>query len=175
MDWTDIGKTIMSKGAKVLGATLTGGPAAGITTLLADLFHADPNDPKAIAAAIEQDPEAALKLRKFEIAHKERLQEILLERDKAYLADVQNARQREIDIQKAGGSNLPMYLLAGVVVVGFFVLIGILMKYAVPEGSREVAFMLFGSLSTSFGMVVSYFFGSSKGSGDKNQMLRSQK
>ncbi|UCE05494.1 MAG: hypothetical protein JSW07_18075, partial [bacterium] len=136
-----------------------------------DLFGANPEDPKAIMAAIEKDPEAALKLRKFEIAHKERLQEILLERDKAYLADVQNARQREIEIQKSGGTNLPMYLLAGIVVIGFFLLIAVLMRFAVPEGSREVAYMLFGSLSTSFGMVVSYFFGSSKGSAEKNAML----
>ncbi|UCE07754.1 MAG: hypothetical protein JSW07_06900, partial [bacterium] len=103
MNWNNVGKTIIGKGAKILGATLTGGPVAGITTLLGDLFGANPEDPKAIAAAIEKDPEAALKLRKFEIAHKERLQEILLERDKAYLADIQNARQREIEIQKSGG------------------------------------------------------------------------
>jgi len=34
-----------------------------------------------------------------------------------------------------------------------------------------VLFMLFGTLSTSFGMVVGYFFGSSKGSADKSMEL----
>lgn len=64
-----------------------------------------------------------------------------------------------------------MYVLATIVVVGFFVLCGILMKYSLPEGSSEVVFMLFGTLSTGFGTILAYFFGSSKSSSDKTKLM----
>lgn len=88
-------------------------------------------------------------------------------------ADVASARTREVDVTKATGkSNLAMYLLAGVIVVGFFGLMICLMIKTVPEGNGDVAFMLFGSLIAAFTSVVQYFFGSSKGSSDKTAMIK---
>lgn len=68
--------------------------------------------------------------------------------------------------------NWPLYVLASIIVIGFFALMIILMKYTVPAGSRDVAYMLFGSLAAAFGAVVNYFFGSSKGSADKTEILK---
>lgn len=166
MDWKKLGTDIAKVGAPILGGVLGGPGGATIGAMVASLFDADPTNPQDIALKMAGDPEAALKLRELELSHK-------VELEKIYLGDVQSARQREVDITKVTGQlNVPMYILAGIIVAGFFALILVLMRYAVPEGSRDVAFMLFGSLSTSFGMVVSYFFGSSKGSADKNAVLQ---
>ena len=71
--------------------------------------------------------------------------------------------------------NWPMYILAALIVSGFFGLIGILLFHAIPEGSADATFMLFGTLSTCFAAIVSYFFGSSKGSADKTATMVSMK
>lgn len=165
MDWKKLGKDVVSAGAPILGGVLGGPGGATIGAMVASLFDADPDDPKDIAVKMAADPESAIKLRTLELNHK-------VDFEKLYLADVQSARQREVEITRATGRiNWPMYILAGVIVIGFFTLVFVLMKYAVPEGSREVAFMLFGALAASFGSVVQYFFGSSKGSADKNAIL----
>ena len=40
-----------------------------------------------------------------------------------------------------------------------------------PQGSNDVVFMLFGALASGFGVVLQYFFGSSKSSSDKTKHL----
>jgi len=45
------------------------------------------------------------------------------------------------------------------------------MRIKIPEGSNQVVFLLFGALATGFGQVLQYFFGSSKSSAEKTQLL----
>ena len=45
------------------------------------------------------------------------------------------------------------------------------MKEDVNTSMRDALLILIGSLGAAFGAVVNYFFGSSKGSADKNQLL----
>jgi membrane protein DedA with SNARE-associated domain len=40
-----------------------------------------------------------------------------------------------------------------------------------PSGAREPLLILVGALAAAFGSVVSYFFGSSSGSAEKNELL----
>jgi len=65
-----------------------------------------------------------------------------------------------------------MYILASIIVVGFFVLTGILMFVELPEGTNSVVNLLFGGLVAGFATVLNYFFGSSKSSADKTAMLK---
>lgn len=80
MDWKDVGKKVVSLGAPLLGAALGGSGGATIGTMVAGLFGADPGSPGEILAKMQTDPEAAIKLREVELRHKERLEEIALER-----------------------------------------------------------------------------------------------
>lgn len=48
---------------------------------------------------------------------------------------------------------------------------GILMFKGIAPGSTGVEMMLFGTLSTGFGTVLGYFFGTSKSSGDKDKII----
>lgn len=119
-----------------------------------------------------EDPEEAVKAVQLDPALQIRLREIALEEINAFLADRQDARKREIEIVKSTGKrDYFLYGLAALVVLGYFALCGILMRYPLPAGSNEVVFMLFGGLAAGFGSVLQYFFGSSKSSADKTQML----
>jgi len=57
------------------------------------------------------------------------------------------------------------------VVCLFFTLVGMLMWVVLPEANVGPVNQLFGAMATGFGMVLEYFFGSSKGSADKTAAM----
>lgn len=61
-------------------------------------------------------------------------------------------------------------VLGALIAIGTFVLIGFLIVYR-PEMSSIID-MSVGALIAAFSMVVGYFYGSSKGSADKNELLK---
>ena len=62
-----------------------------------------------------------------------------------------------------------MYVLGGIIAAGFFVTL----IYLIYIGTfKQETGIVIGALVAAFSMVVSYFYGSSKGSSDKNDMLR---
>jgi hypothetical protein len=63
------------------------------------------------------------------------------------------------------------YVLAGLIVTGFFILLYMLIRDSVPEGNRDILHIVVGSLVGSFGTVVQYFFGSSMGSKEKTKLM----
>jgi hypothetical protein len=162
--------------APLLGGAFLGPAGAAGGTLLKVVAGAfglkDDAKPAEVYQAIQQDPDALVKLREIEYKEKELILTTTLQNRIAEFGDTKSARGREVEITKATGKlNVAMYLLAAVIVVGFFVLIYYLMKTAIPAGNKDVAIMLFGTLSTSFGLVVGYFFGSSKSSADKTSFM----
>jgi len=158
-------KDVLSKVAPLLGLAVGGPGGAMIAGQVAELFGAKEGDAEDLMNKITADPEATAKLRQFQLEHDAEIERLIVE-------DRKDARDREVRVTQATGkTNWPMYILATVIVVGFFALIGLLMWRSMPEGSNDIAFMLFGALVASFTSVVSYFFGSSKGSADKNKLL----
>ena len=67
--------------------------------------------------------------------------------------------------------NVFMYILAGLLTLAFCSLIGILLFVEVPEGNTELVYTLAGIVGSAFLLMVGYFFGSSQGSADKNDMI----
>lgn len=64
-----------------------------------------------------------------------------------------------------------MYLLGALIVAGFFLLLYLLVYQGVPEINKDILNIVVGALIGMAGNVVNYFFGSSKGSADKTQLL----
>ena len=177
MDWKSVGQAV-KKYAPMVG-TVIGGPfgaaAGGVVSMVASALGVE-ETPDAVMKAIETDPQAAITLRQIESTEKVRLQELVIEGDKAYLADTQSARARQIAITKATGKiDINLYLLAWTIVAGFFGLCAVLIFVTLPESSSQVVFMLFGGLVAGFTQVISYFFGSSKSSKDKTDLLSPKK
>ncbi len=177
-----IGKIIAKKGAPLLASAITGGVAGPILGIVAEVLDVESDDPDELERAIANNPDAAIKLKEIQSQHKIELQKLAIEaakveaeREKAYIGDVQNARSREISMAKITGKrDWTLYFLAWTVVIGFFILLVVLMKVTLPDGAAGYINQLFGALATGFGMVLSYFFGSSKGSAEKNAIIATQ-
>ena len=63
------------------------------------------------------------------------------------------------------------YLLGGLVILGFFTLLIILVFSAIPEQNKDLLNLVVGALIGSFGTVVTYNFGSSAGSAKKDETI----
>lgn len=185
MDWSKVVGTV-SQAAPILGSLFgPGGTAvgalAGSAIKLVAAALGVPATQEAVAAAVAADPEAALKLAKYEMDNKIELQKLQLQSEALYISDVQSARQREIETTKATGKrDSNMFVLAWVIIGGWLGAIIALIVLKVIAPASEIATdpilsMLFGSLSTNAGMVVGYFFGSSRGSDNKSALLAAQK
>ena len=64
------------------------------------------------------------------------------------------------------------YALAALVAVGVYWVTYLLIMKAAPEANKDALLILLGVLAAAFSNVVGYFFGSSKGSQEKNDMLK---
>lgn len=181
MDWSKI--TGQIAGAAPLLGSLFGptGSAIGALAgtgikLVAAALGVEPTK-EAVTDAIITDPTALAKLREYEMANKVELQKLQLQSEQLYLADVQSARNREIETTKATGKrDFNMFVLAWVVIGGWLgsIIALIVLKILAPDAAvatDPILSMLFGSLSTNAGMVVGYFFGSSRGSDNKNALI----
>lgn len=67
------------------------------------------------------------------------------------------------------------YSLGALIVTGFFFILYVIFKKALPDGNKDIGLLVIGALIAKFGDVVAYFFGSSKGSADKTEMINKPK
>lgn len=68
--------------------------------------------------------------------------------------------------------DLAMYFLGGTITIGFFAILGILALVEMPATNEKMLYMVVGALVSQFTQVVSYFYGSSKGSQDKDEKIQ---
>ncbi|MFC1477249.1 hypothetical protein ACFL6L_02170 [candidate division KSB1 bacterium] len=168
MDWKSIGESVIKK-APLIGKAVSGGM---FTDVVAAALGAD-HDPQSISDAVKNDPDAYVKLKDLESKYTVELQEISLQLDKARLQDKRDVREREYEMARIGKSNWPLYSLGALIAFGFFAALTIIIFKGLPEGENNNLLMLMvGGLISNFTAVVSYFFGSSKGSAEKNALLK---
>ena len=67
--------------------------------------------------------------------------------------------------------DIPLYVLGALIVGAYFVLLYLLVFQPVPAENQRLLDIASGALLTSFAAVVGYFYGSSKGSSDKNDII----
>lgn len=169
--WNRIRETVGTI-APVLGNAIVPGIGGAAGSLLASALGVE-NTPDAIDLKLaDLSVEDRTNIKRAEMHHRERLLEIASANDQLSLADIQNTRETEIERTKATGKReANLYVLAWTVVVSFFITCGILIFVRMPEGQSNIVYMLLGTLGTGFITVLSYFFGSSKGSADKTTLL----
>ena len=66
------------------------------------------------------------------------------------------------------------YVLGALITIGFFMLLYILIYSGIPEQNKDILYLVVGALIGTFSTVVTYFYGSSKGSSDKSEMMNKQ-
>ena len=67
------------------------------------------------------------------------------------------------------------YVLGAIIVIGFFTLLITLVYQSIPTENTSVLNLVIGALIGSFTTIVGYFYGSSKGSSDKNDLINKNK
>ena len=100
-----------------------GTAAGGLVKVLANELglKAEEATPDAFMKVLELDPNAVLKFKEFEMAHKVDIQKLILEEERMYLQDRADARSRQVESEKATGKrDINLYVLAWMVVGLFF-------------------------------------------------------
>ena len=64
-----------------------------------------------------------------------------------------------------------MYFLGALIVTGMFVIIGLLVYKEMPTTNKDLLNIVIGAFIGAFLSVVGYFYGSSKGSADKTEII----
>ena len=116
--------------------------------------------PEQLLAMKQADNDFATKMQAMGFAHLEELQQVAA-------TDRADARNREI---KTGDSRTPQ-ILAALVLVGWLTVQGYLLTHVIDASMRELIARVLGTLDSALTLVLSYYFGSSAGSAEKNQII----
>lgn len=145
---------VVSKSAPVLGAALAT-PLAGIgISLLASLFGADPKNTDDLLERIQNDPNAAIKIKTLEFEHQEALEEIASTNFKNEVDDRKSARQLQADLSNNGNRDFVPSVLA----LGFLVIYTIIQVYVIlmPGSENDV---VSARVQDILIMIISFYFG----------------
>lgn len=132
-----------------------GNPVDGIAKII-DTFHMSPEEKvqaeqaKALLAQHAAEFQAGLELQFAQLDASDRA----------------SARQR----QQVVKDYVPGFL-AVFVTIGFFGILGAMLKWAVPDANQKVLFTMLGALGTAWIAIVGYYFGSSAGSAAKSDLI----
>lgn len=168
-------KSIISEIAPTIGTAL-GGPLGGLAVNeLIKLFGLAPNaNEKDIEKAVLAGPEALLKLKEFEMQFKQHLLDVGIDLEKMDAADRMSARDREVQLARAGRKDYTTTVLGSCTVLGWLIIQFYLFTHLIPSEMREIIMRSLGTLDAALGMVFTYYFGSSRSSAQKDEIIKSK-
>jgi hypothetical protein len=146
-----------------LTSALGAKPGSKVSDVISALSTTPPT-PEQIAALQQMDENFKLQLATLKINSLEELEKMIEE-------DVANARQREVEMAKAGAKDNTPKALAACITLGFFVTLWVVFIHGVPPATHDLAIGMVNVLGTAWVCVVSYYFGSSSGSDKKTQII----
>lgn len=179
--WEDIAELV--GGVAPIVGTALGGPAGGaVGSIIAKALGVEDNA-DAVGMAVKADPSLIVRIKELEFeAHKldveakQKEKQAELDEVKEYLADVQSARNMQIESLKQDDlfSKRYVYYLASFWSIVAMVYIFMITFMTIPEANVRFADTVLGFLlGTIIATVIQYFLGSSKGSADKTAQLSS--
>lgn len=151
-------------GAAPAVATALGGPMAGkAVSMIAGMLGVEDNV-ESVTKAIQADPSLALKLRELD------LKELELQN-----ADRDSARKREIEVAKSDvhfiTKNITSILAIGTL-ASTMMMTALVFFVSFPASQENIIIFALGFLTSAATQVLSYYFGSSSGSKEKDQQLK---
>jgi energy-converting hydrogenase Eha subunit A len=155
---------LLKSAAPGLATALTGPMGGMAVKMIADKLGVPANE-HAVADHLTAHPE-----------HMAKLAEIDLAKLQAHYAEMDSARNREIAV--ASSANVPMLnklvtpLLALGVTALSFILFAILIFVDVKPEAKDILIYILGVLSAAVTQILSYYFGSSQGSKDKDDQKK---
>jgi hypothetical protein len=158
MNWQEIGGTV-AKYAPLLGAVLPIPGAEFIGKAIQQVFGPDVKDSKELIQKIEQDPDAAIKLRNIEAQEKIMLDKLLVDRLALQIQDRESARNREIIIRDKTPGYMSLIFTIGYVATLLIVIL--LLKFSTVNAFEEkILEVIIANLSNANMFILAYYFGS---------------
>ena len=106
---------------------------------------------------------------KMSIEDKRQAMAMLIEEERMYMEDRANARNREIELAKAGKMDWMMKVVGLTMLAAFIA--SLCTVYFFDLKNKELAHFILGELTTMVVGIVAYYFGTSKSSNDKTKLL----
>jgi len=146
-------------------ATALGGPLAGLAvSAISKALGIDEKDVQNTIDSGKLSAEQLASLKQAEIELQAKAQELGLDFEKLAVDDRKSAR----DMQAATKSSIPATLAIGVTIGFFGILIGLMTDNVTKS---DALLLMLGSLGTAWTAIVSFYFGSSASSQNKDEML----
>ena len=162
MNWKSVSATV-GKFAPVVGTALGGPAGAAIGTMVAAALGVA-DSPDAVDLAIKNDPQAALKLREFELANDQHIRDHIFKTLAAELQDVQNARE----IHKL--SRMPAVIT--VILSALNTLFGMALFFVeFPDTNRDMINNFGGQLVLLWVGSITYWIGTTRSSAEKTRLI----
>ncbi len=162
MNW----KSIVGTVAPTI-ATALGGPMAGAAVkFLGDKFLGDENaSEKQVAEFVtNSNPAQLLELKKADQDFSVKMEELGVDVFKLEVEDKKSARQSHKD------SNMPAIMCVALTVIMACILWA-LFYVTVPEGAKEVLFMVLGIVVKEWANSLHYYYGTTRSSSEKNKLM----
>lgn len=167
MDW----KNILGTVAPML-ATAVGGPLAGtaVKFLTDGLGLNDGAGEKEISIALKTaTPETLAKLKELDNSFVIKMEELGINLEEIHAKDRNSARNMQVETR----SRMPAFI-ALTALAGFFGILTAMIFIAIPPISEAPVNIMLGVLGTLVVGISNFYFGSSKGSADKTQIMATQ-
>jgi hypothetical protein len=164
-DWKSIVQTVAPTLATALGGPLAGTAVSALAAKL--LGKPDAPQEEVAAAVLAASPADLVKLKEAELDYQKSLNDAGIKLEEIAAADRANARDREI---RTGDTWTPR-VLAALVVCGWLAVQYFLLRNIVPQEMRELVARILGTLDSALMLVLSFFFGSSASSRQKDETI----
>lgn len=159
--------------APLLGTALAGPLGGAAAAFLADKLGVEEKTVEAVTDAIASSkltPDQVQSIKLAEIEFEKFLKQNQIDLEQIHAGDRKDAR----GMLTATQSKVPA-ILSFMVTLGYFaILLGMMFGWLKVSDSQALLLML-GSLSTAWGMVMAFWFGTTSGSQAKNQLLLNAK
>ena len=169
MDLKSFGEEIAKIGLPLLGAILPIPGGAAIGTALASAIGSNSSKPEDILAALTSSSDAIEKAKEFQLQNTTNMLRLHLEHAQVIyqqeVADRASARTMQISTQSYTLSSLAWIIVAGFLATVGFTLAGY------TKVDSALAGTLIGYLSAKCEQVISFYFGSSQGSQQKDVII----
>jgi hypothetical protein len=167
MDW----KAVVGSVAPWIGAALGGPLGSAAVGVVADALGLSDKTEGAIKQALSGvTPEQMMAIKNADQAFALKMQELgyanIKDMEALAVSDRSSARQREIAVK----DNTPK-ILAYIITLGYFGILIAIMFGEVPAQSKDILYIMLGTLGTSWAGCIAYYFGSTAGSKQKTELL----
>lgn len=150
-------------------ATAFGGPVAGLAVqAIEQALGLTPtgDQDKALTALAGASPEQLLAIKKADNDFAVQMKQLDIDLSKIEAGDRDSARRRQADVK----DHTPA-ILAYMLTIGFFGLLGAMMFKPPPPESRDVLMVMLGALGTGWTGAMAFFYGSTRESAAKTGMI----